>query len=48
MKQYVKTFFKRPAVFIFLVHTQDFLGRSQLRNQRQGAKKASAPFSQVI
>ena len=48
LKQYVKTFFKRPAVFTFLAHTQDFLGRSQSRNQRQGAKMTSAPFSQVI
>ena len=36
-KQYVKTVFKRPAVFVFLEQTQDFLGRSQLRNQGEGA-----------
>ena len=26
LKQYVKTFFKRPAVFVFLERTQIFLG----------------------
>ena len=25
LKQYVKTFFKRSAVFVFLEHTQDLL-----------------------
>ena len=32
----------------FLEHTQDFLGPRQLRNQREGAKEPSAPFSQDL
>ena len=48
LKQYVKLFFKRLVVWVVLEHTQIFfLGRSQLRNQGEGAKGASAPFSQV-
>ena len=37
---YMKTFFKRlvAAFVFFLDHTQDFLGRSQSRKQRQGGK----------
>ena len=48
LKQHVTTCFKRPAVFVFLEHTQNFLGRSQLRNQGKGAEAASAHFSEVI
>ena len=42
-----KQFFKRPAVF-FRAHSRFILDRSQSRNQGEGAKAASAPFSQVI
>ena len=38
LKQYVKTFFKRPAVFVFLKETRLFLGRSQLRNHGEGLR----------
>ena len=32
----------------FLEHTQDFLGRRRLCNQRQVAKEPSTSFSQII
>ena len=35
LKQYVKTFFERPAVFVFLEHSQDFF-RSQSVAQTVG------------
>ena len=49
LKQHVKTCFKRPAVLVFLEHTQNFfLGRIQLRNQGEGAKRASPSFSHAF
>ena len=42
LKQYVKTFFKSPAVFVSLEHSQFFF---RLQSAAQpGAKGASAPF----
>ena len=43
LKQYVKTFFKRPAVFVFLKETRLFLGRSQLRNHGEGLRGLQPP-----
>ena len=42
-----KHLYKSPAVF-FRAHSKFILGRSQSRNQGEGAKGASALFSQVI
>ena len=40
LKQNVKTFFKRPAILIFLEHSEGFfLGRSQSRNQGNGLRE---------
>ena len=50
MKQYVKKiFFKTSCFFFFRTQLRFILGRSQSRNQGEGAKGgASASFSQVI
>ena len=50
LKQYTKKhFFERPAVFMFLEHTEDFFKSesvAQPGEKRKGATEASAPFSQ--
>ena len=48
LKQYVKAFFEKPAVFVSQSTIKIFLGRSQCRNQGEWDNGASAPFSQVI
>ena len=45
LKQSVKTVFKRPAVFGFLEHTQDFCGYSQWHNQRKEQKVLYPPLA---
>ena len=42
------SFLKDQLFLFFLEHTQDFLGRSQWRNQGEGANGASTLFSHVI
>ena len=44
----MKTFFKRPAIFVFLLHTENFLGRGQWRNQGEGAERASALLAKSL
>ena len=49
LKQYVKTFFLRPAAFVFLEQSQDFFkGRSQWRNHGEGAKGLQPPSSKSL
>ena len=48
LKKLVKNFFKRPVVFVFLEHTQDFFTSQSVAQPGEGAKGASTQFSQVI
>ena len=44
-KQYVKTFFLKSSCFCFFKAHSIFFGCSQLRNQKEGVKGASAPLA---